>query len=68
MRNVHWISLAVTVNRIWYARNQMWSDKKPLVVKEIIKNIQTDVYQVLFSLFPPEVVVSHMDCNINLHS
>lgn len=47
-----WVALAATVNHLWYARNLIIHEDRPFIVKDLIHNIQEDVYCVLYLLLP----------------
>lgn len=63
LRKARWVALAACVNHLWYARNLLIHEDKPFIVKEVVKNIQEDVYRVLYSLFSVDAVMSHMSLN-----
>lgn len=55
-----WVALASTVSHIWYARNHLVFENRPFSVPGVVKSIKSDVYRVVYSLFPVEAVVSHL--------
>lgn len=55
-----WVALAATVSHIWYARNFLVFDSRPFYIPGVVKAIKSDVYRVIYSMFPVEAVVSHL--------
>lgn len=55
------LALATMVNHIWYARNCLIFEDISFDVKNIFKSIQGDVYSCLYSMFPVDGVVSHLE-------
>lgn len=55
-----WVGLAASVYYIWNAHNRLHFDDEPFCAQRVLKNIQNEVYRVLYSMFPVEVVVSHL--------
>lgn len=63
LRKARWLAMAAMVNHIWYVRNKLKHQKTPFRVRAIFRDVKIDVIHVLYNLFPPEVVMSHMDIN-----
>lgn len=63
LRKARWVAVAAVVNHIWFGRNKLKHQKIPFKAQLIFRDVKIDVFHVLYNLFPPDVVMSHMDVN-----
>lgn len=60
LRMARWVGLAATIFHVWKARNSIHFDDEAFCVKRVFNNIQHEVYRVLYSMVPVEVVISYL--------
>lgn len=63
LRKTRWIAMDAVVNHIWHGRNKLKHQNIPFRAHAIFRDIKIDVFHVLYNLFPPDVVMSHVDIN-----
>lgn len=47
-----WVALAASAYHLWHARNKLNFEDAPFFIRGVFKNIQSDVYRVIYSIFP----------------